>query len=305
MSSEDRPFFRKIIKAASRLLFGSARAHFQDRFPGLRIDGGATGAVFYRNAQIARLLSVDILGEGQSELFIVGSGPSVSHGDFASVPPDRAILLNGALHLMGREIARPLAVAIEDERFVWRHYDLMCERISPGTICLFSVQVLRALCEHDPAWLADKRIVLIDNIAKPYGVARRKLAELAALDFVAGDDAGDAALSLRPQEGVFQGGSVAISALQFAMACKPGLIGLFGIDIANADTPRFYEQKGGAAFSGIASAEARILRYFDLGRRVCADRGIRLECYSPTSALLKVGYVYNDRFAVAKTDQPR
>jgi hypothetical protein len=300
MSPRDRPFSRSLIKAASRILLGRSRGHFQDRFPGLKLDRTPSGRhIIFKNAVVGRLFSADSLGREHQAIYIVGSGPSINDCDMAKVEPGTAILLNGAINLMGRDIPRPLAIAIEDERFVWRHFPMIRDRVGAGTICLLSVAVIRAICEHDPAWISDKQIVLIDNIARPYGARHRKMADLAGLDFVRVDGDARYGLSLDPDRGVFQGGSVAVSAMQFAMASRPELIGFFGIDISNANVPRFYEKEGTAAFSGVASAQTRILGHLDLARTLCLQQGISLECYSKASALLTTGYTYSDRFAIA------
>jgi hypothetical protein len=81
------------------------------------------------------------------------------------------------------------------------------------------------------------------------------------------------------------------------LACQPETLGLIGIDIANADQPRFYEKPGQVAQSGIAGAEDRILGYFALARDIAAQKQIRLINLSPISALAKIGLPYDDRFA--------
>jgi len=126
---------------------------------------------------------------------------------------------------------------------------------------------------------------------------------LSRLDFVTTGRDGDGGISSAPDKGVFQGGSVAISAMQFLIACRPSLIGLFGIDISNADLPRFYETKNASAFSGIALAEARILGHFATASAVCSKLGIAVECYSEKSALLTAGYQYSDRFSLTRHDR--
>lgn len=297
----DRPLARSIIKLGSRLFLGSKRAHWQDSFPGLNLaTSGGRRQVFYRHQVVCTLEPHSIIDIGKPATYVVGSGPSINDCDLRRVEARCALLLNGAINLMAREIPEPLAVAIEDERFVWRHFSLMRNRIPAGTICLFSVQVLRAICENDPCWLSDKRIVLIDNIVKPYGLPRRKPDELAEMPFAVFDRRTASGLSQEPDRGVFQGGSVAISALQFLIASRPNLIGFFGVDISNANSPRFYETEGQAAYSGIASAQERLLRHFELGLSLCAQQGINLECYSSSSALLTVGYQYSDRFSLSR-----
>lgn len=320
MAHSDRPWHRSLIKTGARLLLGGSRAHIQDRFPGLSIirsansgrdaqsgpsPQSAQGEVRYRGARVASLFGVELLRERAGEtIYVIGSGPSVNGCDLTALEPGSAILLNGAINLAGEQIAAPLAIAVEDERFIWRHFDLMRRKIGAGAICLFSIAVLRAICEHDRGWLADKTILLIDDVRKPYGAARRSIEIIRQLDFVLVNEAGTAGLSLSPDRGVFQGGSVAISALQFAFYCAPKTIGFIGIDISNADQPRFYENSSEAAFSGIARAEARILEHFALARDAAAVRNIVLVNHSPVSALLKYGFGYDDRFAIRSAGGP-
>lgn len=297
----DRPWHRSLIKTGARLFLGSARAHFQDAFPGLRIfraTATAAGSVQYRGKQVATLSSAAVLRTRVGEyLAIVGSGPSIAQNELSGLPLQSAILLNGAISLWGGPVKTPFAIAVEDERFIWRHFDLLKQRVRDATPCLFSVEVLRAICEIDPAFLADRTIILIDDIRKPYGIRRRRFDAIQAFDFVRRDAASNAGLSFDPDRGLFRGGSVAVSALQFALYCAPRTIGLFGIDISNADQPRFYETRGASAASGVAEAETRIVAHFVLAKAVADARGIALVNYSPVSALIGAGFGYDSRFS--------
>jgi hypothetical protein len=104
---------------------------------------------------------------------------------------------------------------------------------------------------------------------------------------------GSAGFSSAPDKGVFQGGSVAISALQFAMAADARQIGFAGIDISNAGDPRFYERRGETASSGIHGAEDRLLRHFAIAKAVADARGTTFVNYSEVSALRKIGVGYD------------
>jgi Kdo-III transferase WaaZ len=302
MARSDRPWHRSMVKSGALILLGPSHAHVQDWFPGLRIDRNSeTGLrdVIYRGKTIVALSRADLLQERSGEtVYIVGSGPSVRNCDLSKLEPGSAILLNGAITLIGEQIAAPLAIAIEDERFIWRHFDLLKKKVAAGTLCLFSVAVLRAICEHNRRWLTDKKVVLIDYLRKPYAKRRRSIDRIAGYDFVVLNEERSAGISLLPDRGVLQGGSVAVSVLQFALYCAPQTIGLFGIDISNADQPRFYETGKQAAFSGVAGAETRILAHFALARKIAAEKDIELLNFSPVSALVKQGFGYDDRFAV-------
>jgi Kdo-III transferase WaaZ len=300
----DRPLMRSIIKLASTVLFGRAWAHAQSWLPGLELrmpeTPDETGTIIYKSASVGRLYHAGLLRQQVHEmLVIIGSGPSISDIDFGKLKHEGVILLNGAISLAGERLADPLAVAIEDERFVWRHFALMRDKISPNCICLLSVGVIRAICEQDQNWLADKKVVIIDDLRKPYRLRRREDKELRTLDFAVLTDAGSG-FSLDPSRGVFQGGSVAVSALQFAAYCQPQSIGLFGIDISNARDPRFYERAGDVAGSRIADAADRIVAHLTIARKVCVERDIEIRNYSPVSALIGAGFSYDPRFAAAK-----
>lgn len=300
----ERPLKRSIVKLAATVFLGKTWAHAQNWLPGLELRFPTTppgeGAILYKGERVAALHHADLLRKTAHEtLHIVGSGPSIAGVDFSRVAPHEAILLNGAINLIGTRIGAPLAIAIEDERFVWRHFPLMREKIGAGTICLLSVGVIRAICEKDRGWLADMRVVLIDDVRKPYRARRRSDEDLKRLDFAVLTEDG-AGFSREPSRGVFQGGSVAVSALQFAAYCRPGIIGLFGIDISNAGEPRFYEKTGDTAGSGIAGAAGRIVAHLALARRVCAEDNIEILNFSPVSALIGAGFPYDPRFAAAK-----
>ncbi|MBL0371934.1 glycosyl transferase [Rhizobium sp. KVB221] len=295
-SKTGRPLRRRITKLLARLLLGGSRAHYHSWLPSLSIVGreaGAPGTVRFRGAHEISLRSSDMLAERAGDrIVIIGSGPSVNSVELARLPSKSSILLNGAIGLVGEKIAMPLAIAIEDERFIWRHFDMIRDRLAIDVPCLFSPGVLRALYEIDKGWLTGRQVVLIDDIRKPYGAPCRRDADLRQLDFVTLSADGKAGFSTAPDRGVFQGGSVVISALQFALASPARHIGLVGIDISNADAPRFYEKKGSMAFSGIAGAEARILAHIALAKEVAERNGVELVNHSAVSALRSIGLEY-------------
>jgi hypothetical protein len=302
MARSDRPWHRSMVKSGALLLLGPSRAHAQEWFPGLRIDRDemtGRGDAIYRGRKVVALSGANALRDRSGDnVYIVGSGPSIKDCDLRRLEPESAILLNGAITLVGGEIAAPLAVAVEDERFIWRHFALVRDKVSPGTLCLFSVAVIRAICEHDSRWLADKTVVLVDYVRKPYARRRLSIDRIAGYDFIVLDENRSAGMSLAPDRGVLQGGSVAVSVVQFALYCAPRMIGLIGIDISNADQPRFYESGEQTAFSGVAKAEQRIVAHFALARKVATERHIEMLNFSPVSALRNGGFGYDDRFAI-------
>ncbi|MEM9737372.1 MAG: glycosyl transferase, partial [Pseudomonadota bacterium] len=117
---------------------------------------------------------------GPETITIVGSGPSVAGQDLSGIDPSGCILLNGAIGLASGPLAGSWQFAIEDERFVWRHFDII-EAAPPRIGAMLSVQAIRAIAEISPRWFDGRKIVLIDNVLKPYGTPRLGPEDLAKL----------------------------------------------------------------------------------------------------------------------------
>lgn len=295
----NRPLRRVIFRLLCAVLLGRDRAHYEGWLPSLRLELATAerfGEVVYKGARVGTLVrSIEVLANSPpEEVVVIGSGPSVSEANLNLVLPGTAILLNGAINLGLTHGIKPLAIAIEDERFVWRHFDLMRSAISNDVPMMLSPSVLRAICEIDPGWLSEKRVVLIDNVLKPYDHSRRRISEIVDFRYIRASSAGSC-LSLLPDRGVFQAGSVAVSAFQFAMYYRPNKIGFLGVDINNSGLPRFYEVSGNAAYSGILQAKLRILNFMSLGLVVASDLGISVVTYSAQSALREVGMPFDRR----------
>jgi hypothetical protein len=292
------PFRRTLVRLATRLALGPSRAHYHSWRPHLAIDrdSAESAGISYKGRRICRLRGTEAIDFNGGEIYLIGSGPSINTQNIKLIPSRTAILLNGSIALLGESIASPLAITIEDERFVWRHFALMKEKIPPRSACLFSPGVIRAICELDSAWLQNVRIILIDDLRKPYLLPRRSIRQLEELSFVRTSHDKRAALSLAPARGVIQAGSVVVSALQFAISLKPNSIGLFGIDISNANQPRFYETGGHMAKSGLEKGLQRIIEHIVLAKKLCEENGIALTNHSPVSALLEYGFNYDNRF---------
>jgi len=294
-----KPLIRHWLRAKAYLRYGRQRAHWQEWLPGLELTkskNGKPGKVVYEGRLIAQLNSCKKFEKNKhSEITIIGSGPSISGQDLSRLPHNSTLLLNGAIGLIGEQVNHPLAIIIEDERFVWRHFELIRGKITPSVACCFSPPVMRALCEIDEPWLTGRNIILMDNLMKPYGEPRKSINDY--------NDGADMSLdrdhvtgfSTDPHTGVFPAGTVAYSAFQIAMAASPAKIGFAGVDLASANSPRFYETPGKAAWSGLDKGLARILRGFKLGRRVAGERGVLLENYSGISALNRIGIPYSSR----------
>ncbi|MBU3030905.1 glycosyl transferase [Paracoccus marinaquae] len=279
----DRPLSRKVIRLGFQAL-GRSRAHRQDIWPGLAIDR-PSGRVSWRRGHLLTLRPASaFIPQGGALIAVVGSGPSLKDQRIEALGHGTAILCNGAATLAGR--IHPLAVAVEDERFVFRHH-AMLEALPRDIPLLLSPAVLRAWAERGAGALDGRTVALIDNLEKPVATPRRALSDPSLSQIVLRGRQG--ALSIDPDRGVVITGTVAFSALQFALAARPARILLAGIDLSNDSQPRFYES-GDQAPSGLSAGLERILAGFALAREAAARRDIVLTCASPVSALLGLGY---------------
>jgi hypothetical protein len=302
--TSNRPLRRILIRLAWRLIGGRRRAHFHEWFPWLDIEpatGSAGGVIRYHARIVAPAAQLKSLTDRASEeVFVIGSGPSLRDQDLSLLPDRSALLLNGAISLIGGPIREPLAVVMEDERFVWRNFRDIVAKIPAETVMILSVEVIRAMCEIDPAWLADKRIIPLFDRRKPMRGPLLSMEDLRGRGTVILSDDETAGFSSAPEMGVFKAGSVAVSAMQFALACRPRRVGLLGVDISNAvaGAQRFNESEGNVAFTGVARAQDKIIAHLSLAREIATRQGIEVLNYSPVSALRAAGFGYDPRFAL-------
>lgn len=285
----DRSPVRRLIRLAA-LLAGPARAHRGDLWPGLFINK-RTGQVRWRGTDLFVLSSfASVVPRGMRQIAVVGSAPSLGSQCPERLNAGTTILLNGAASLAAR--VPPLAVAVEDERFVARHAEMLIA-LPPEVPLMLSPAVIRALAERNPSVLTGRRIALIENLRRPLSERRRGLDD-PRLDGILEWGSEGSALSRDPDRGVVITGTVAYTALQVALAASPRAILLAGIDLSNADAqPRFYEQPGKVAPSGLVKGLPRILAGFALAREVAERENIALTCASPVSALLELSYPYD------------
>lgn len=280
--------------------YGVARAHAEEWWPSLvlsRPENGREGSITYRGRAMAPLHAYPAPLGGKGELVIVGSGPSLARQALESIPLRSALLLNGAVHVLEGRAVRPFAVVVEDERFVWRHWQTLARTVPAGTDCYFSTSVIRALCETAPEWLASQNVRHLDFVHRPYGALKRDRRALLQLPFMRWAEDRRTAISTVPGAGVVSAGSVAVTAMQIALALKPARIGLAGIDLTDTTGPRFYETADDVAMSRLDAARTKILAAFRLAVEEAGRQGIPVENYSPVSLLADVGIPYSPRLA--------
>lgn len=251
--------------------------HFRRVSPHLAFEreDGVVRRVWLRGEPWLDLASLDTW-QAPHTLAIVGSGPSIRDMDLARLPEDSTMLLNGTISLMPK--VRPFCIVIEDRRFVDRHWQMLRPALASGARLIASAEVLSAIAERDTA-AVEGDVILNDSLTKPVDGPRRDR----GANRVAPPDFTD-----RPERGTIRGGSVAVTAFQWAAALGPARIAFAGVELWNADAPRFYERQD-MAKSGIVRAQDRILRHIEAGVRLAHSRGIKIVNLSPGSALETIG----------------
>lgn len=289
------PWTRRVVRGAFRVLGRRRYAHWEQGWPHLglrRPEGDGPGAVLWKGRAVAPLLSARAFAERVGEeVVIVGSGPSLRGQRVEAVPAEAAILLNGALTLAPRW-GGALAGAVSDETFVWAHHEMMRAHLPQVRLWLLSPPVLRALLSIAPdvfgSMRGEQAVVLLNSLQRPWR-GPHWWPEHAKGPHILRN--GQAAISTDPDRGVTVGGTVALMAMQVALHARPRLIGLAGIDIAEG--PRIYDTAVPQP-TQILEKAPRILAHFALAIGEAERRGIRVECYSPISALLPL-CPYSDR----------
>ena len=257
-----------------RFFLPGAIRHARRVSPSLRFARrhGVISRVDLRGERWISTANVSVDGiERPDSLTIVGSGPSIATMDLSVLPAGGTMLLNGAISLMPE--VQPFCVVIEDRRFVDRHWAMLRPVLDARPRMIASPEVLSAIAERDPEALRSD-VLVNDSLYKPVGKRRRRGGRL---DFAE-----------TPEIGTIRGGSVAVTAFQWAVALRPRRIAFAGVELWNANAPRFYEGES-MAKSGIVGAQRRILHAIGAGTAIARREGIEVVNLSPNSALGTIG----------------
>lgn len=228
---------------------------------------------------------------------IVASGTSIKQVDFTDVARQPCMFVNGSIALTHQYAFSQMAgYVITDPRFI-RHNLAILQNCYYSQCPLFITQsVLQALMKKYPEFLIKfcALIYLIFAVDRPItgikkqGFLRKIFAKKPSLSdfeqnpyYVIKNDIG---VSLDIRHGFVEAGTVAFVATQLAFSMGFTEIRLFGVDLINANEPRFYENIQDTAPSKLAPAiYNRIVPSFDLLAKTYAKYGVTLVNTSPIS----------------------
>ncbi len=239
-------------------------------YPYIKIQEKSNGIfdVFFKNKYLFTSKSFDCLKGNYESIFIVGSGPSVSKQNTDKLKGKTVIFLNGSILTALEKSIIPMAYIVMDANFILNRLDII-NKIQKGTNIILSPSAIKALAFFSPKTLQENNIFIFFHITE------RNSENKIYFDF-----------SSDPKQGFADGGTVMSIGIQLAYFCKADRTYLVGLDIGNANQPRFYETNKNKQKSGLLKDyQEKILPFMKEASLMFKDEGMRLYNCSPVSKL--------------------
>lgn len=240
--------------------------------------------IYWKNKFLFKTHSFDKLNSNENDIFIVGSGPSINTQNLALLRNKKVIFLNGSIIIAKKYNILPFCLIIMDSTFIINRQNIIKE-IPPKIPLILSLSVIKALYYFMPQILKEHPVFLIENPLEPYNGTKKKISDLDKKYFYI-SKAGDSAFSLKPSAGLYNGGTVMSNAIQIAFYAGFKRIFLLGLDIGNANQPRFYENNKNKIKCGLLNDyETEILPFMKATRELAEIKGISIYNCSPITKL--------------------
>lgn len=240
-----------------------------------------------------------------SSVHILASGPSIQDNDLKAVQNQAVIFVNGSITLTQRfHFSKPVAYVITDPRFIRHNREIPLQLYQGDYPLYISDLVAQQLLQDAPDFLVkyQQSIYIIFPVNRPVLYQelmpknnsffaklwvklqkRPKLKHFKDSPFhqLLNKKIG---VSLDIRHGFVEGGTVAFVATQLAFSLGFRKIHLYGVDLLNSQTPRFYENSQNTAPSKLDQAVSnRIVPSFDLAGKVYQQQGGQIINHSPIS----------------------
>jgi hypothetical protein len=222
---------------------------------------------------------------------LIATGPSINEIDYRALRMSRVMGVNGAIALQERQGVHFDDYCIVDSGFVRQRPDLVARIIAEPLTLYATPLVLWYIAQQFEIGRMRCRVFLLDDFQFPAGRRAPTVDELRAAhdhDSLALFDTPEAlGFSLDIRRGVFDGRTVAYTALQVLASLGYGRIFLHGLDLTDAArTPRFYETQGKMQPSHLDSHfHAFIEPSFRHAAALLRSRGVQVMNLSMKSAL--------------------
>ena len=258
-----------------------------------RDEHGRLARMSIRRRALACVNAVPFGAADPEGCHLIATGPSVNEIDYRILPMRRVMGVNGAIALQDRQGVRFDYYSIVDSGFVRQRPDLVARVIGEPLTLFATPLVLWYIAQQFEIGHMRCRVFLLDDLLFPAGRRALTLDALRAAhdhnrDSIALFDTPEAAgFSLDIRHGVFDGRTVAYTALQVLVSLGFERLFLHGLDLADAArTPRFYESPGEMQPSHLDSHfHAFIEPSFRHAAALLRSRGVQVTNLSMKSAL--------------------
>ncbi len=279
---DNRRFRRKISDIFFKILLPKNRHHLLDTLPEMKLSLSPVGwSVEFKNHYIDTISNTYNFSK-ETDINLIGSGPSILDQNFSSLENKPVILMNGTITLCSTYTFNKLYYVIIDSTFIINRFNLIKENIPDNAIIFLTPGVLHCILECDISFTKKRRVIIIENILEKYLENRKNINTLVQKNIIIRNNTG---LSLDINNGYFDGGTVMYTAAQIALAFNPKTVSFFGFDLGNSNQPRFNEDESNKLKSGLLKDYNIIISSIKLFGRVCQKRNIDIFNYSPISTI--------------------
>ena len=207
---------------------------------------------------------------------VLASGPSMLHFRSERLGQNLAILVNGAIRFYEQGV-RHCVWVVSDSRFV--HHQPHFWSTVVGMTCFFTPAVIQLIAAHSPGFFARNSVVMIRDVRQMWSDRHLIPPEVAVHD----SQHPNIGVSFDISQGFVEAGTVTFIATQLAYYMGAERIVIHGMDILNADQPRFYEQPGERSPCKLLAGKDRIVASFNWLNAMYAERGVQVYNASPVS----------------------
>lgn len=276
----------KIIRKYLLFTNGRDKSYAFSYFPYIKIEN--KNNVSYKNKFLFQAKDFKQLREISNcyneEIYILGSGPSIKTQNLRILQGKKVFFLNGSIQISWQYNITPFFLAITDATFILNRLEIV-SKIQPRTRLLLSLSSIKAMKYFCPHILEENEIYISNSPLEPYGEKKKQIKDLDKNYFYISKD-GNSAFSLEPSKGLFNGGTVMSNAIQIAFYLGFRNIYLLGLDIGNAQQPRFYENNKNKLKSGLLTDyETEILPFMKATKELAEIQNREIYNCSPITKL--------------------
>ena len=227
--------------------------HFDRCSKQLQLKPSTHWDIVWNDQKIGGLDSISKLhNTTKGDCFIIGTGPSVSRIDFASLKDKTCIGVNGSIIKFIDCGFAPDYYVITTSDFFETRNDLVRLALESGAKCFFPFWGISKICEKMPNVLDGANVYLTDSLNQRYLLPRSKAKKFYQYvkndnDFILNDkhkkSLDKVGFSLNVAKGYFHGENVVYTAMQHAYYFGYRRLFLVGMDLNyDKNKPRFYEE---------------------------------------------------------------